>query len=226
MSTPSIARLGHIGIHVLDLEKQKAFYRDILGLTVSDEDPELGMVFMSSRPDDEHHELLLCRGRNVDDQARVVQQVSFRCNTLEDVVGFYRRFKEHGVKLDMIISHGNAIGVYGFDPEGNFWVTDPSSGVAVEINCRPERQDPPDRLLELAAKTGCLFAIDTDAHAPGQLDWLQSGCDRAEAAGLTADRVINTRPADQMAGNRASRASPTSSTSRGENRTSRGEIRT
>jgi catechol-2,3-dioxygenase len=127
MSTPSIARLGHIGIHVLDLEKQKAFYRDLLGLTVSDEDPELGMVFMSSRPDDEHHELLLCRGRNVDSHARVVQQVSFRCNTLEDVVGFYHRFKENGVKLDMIISHGNAIGVYGFDPEGNrfevYWNT-------------------------------------------------------------------------------------------------------
>jgi putative hydrolase len=78
-------------------------------------------------------------------------------------------------------------------------------GVAVEINCRPERQDPPDRLLELAARTGCLFAIDTDAHAPGQLDWLQSGCDRAEAAGITADRVINTRPADRMAGSQAGR---------------------
>ena len=45
-------------------------------------------------------------------------------------------------------------------------------GVAVEINCRPERQDPPDNLLRLAAEMGCMFAIDTDAHAPGQLDWL------------------------------------------------------
>ena len=52
-------------------------------------------------------------------------------------------------------------------------------GVAVEINCRPERQDPPDELLRLAAEMGCLFAIDTDAHAPGQLDWLDSGCARA-----------------------------------------------
>jgi len=51
-------------------------------------------------------------------------------------------------------------------------------GVAVEINCRPERSDPPDRLLKLAAETGCVFAIDTDAHAPGQLDWLDSGCAR------------------------------------------------
>ena len=59
-------------------------------------------------------------------------------------------------------------------------------GVAVEINCRPERQDPPDRLLSLAAEIGCLFAIDTDAHAPGQLDWLDSGCARAERHGIAA----------------------------------------
>jgi len=64
-------------------------------------------------------------------------------------------------------------------------------GVAVEINCRPERQDPPDRLLELAVRAGCLFAIDTDAHAPGQLDWIGSGCDRAEKFGVAVDRVIN-----------------------------------
>jgi putative hydrolase len=68
-------------------------------------------------------------------------------------------------------------------------------GVAVEINCRPERQDPPDDLLRQAAGAGCLFAIDTDAHAPGQLDWLDNGCERAERAGITPDRVLNTRTA-------------------------------
>ncbi len=67
--------------------------------------------------------------------------------------------------------------------------------VAVEINCRPERQDPPDDLLRQAADAGCLFAIDTDAHAPGQLDWLDNGCERAERAGITPDRVINARAA-------------------------------
>jgi len=70
--------------------------------------------------------------------------------------------------------------------------------VAVEINCRPDRQDPPDRLLQLAAHLGCLFAIDTDAHAPGQLDWVGSGCERAEAMGIEPDRVINTRSADRV----------------------------
>jgi putative hydrolase len=72
-------------------------------------------------------------------------------------------------------------------------------GVAVEINCRPERQDPPDRLLARAVALGCLFAIDTDAHAPGQLDWLDGGCRRAEAAGVPPDRVINTRSAAAVA---------------------------
>src|SRR5215469_15099142 len=71
-------------------------------------------------------------------------------------------------------------------------------GVAVEINCRPERQDPPDDLLGQAADAGCLFSIDTDAHAPGQLDWLDNGCERAERAGIAPDRVLNTRSAAEM----------------------------
>ncbi|MCP3803767.1 PHP domain-containing protein [Allokutzneria sp. A3M-2-11 16] len=66
-------------------------------------------------------------------------------------------------------------------------------GTAVEINSRPERLDPPMRLLRLAVEAGCEFAIDSDAHAPGQLDWLGYGCARAEAAGVTVDRVINAR---------------------------------
>jgi len=84
-----------------------------------------------------------------------------------------------------------------FDPERVFGACI-EHGVAVEINCRPERQDPPDRLLRIAAEMGCLFSIDTDAHAPGQLDWIGSGCLRAEAMGIEPDRVINTRGADAV----------------------------
>jgi putative hydrolase len=73
-----------------------------------------------------------------------------------------------------------------------------AEGVAVEINCRPERRDPPGRLLRLAASAGCVFAIDTDAHAPGQLDWQGNGTSRAEEYGITADRVINTLGADEL----------------------------
>jgi putative hydrolase len=65
-------------------------------------------------------------------------------------------------------------------------------GTAVEINSRPERLDPPKRLLSMAVETGCLFSIDTDAHAPGQLDWQVYGCERAEDCGVTPERVVNT----------------------------------
>jgi len=119
--------LGHVGIHVRDLEAQKVFFRDIVGLTVTDEDPEIGIVFMSARPDEEHHEFLLCGGRNVGDDARVVQQISFRCNSLEDILDYRQRFLEQDVKFDRIICHGNAVSIYFFDPEGNrcevYWDT-------------------------------------------------------------------------------------------------------
>ena len=64
--------------------------------------------------------------------------------------------------------------------------------VAVEINCRPERRDPPRQLMALALERGCLFAIDTDAHAPGQMAWQAYGCARAAESGVTAERVVNT----------------------------------
>jgi putative hydrolase len=70
--------------------------------------------------------------------------------------------------------------------------------VAVEINCRPERLDPPRRLLRRAVETGCRFAIDTDAHAPGQLDWQPYGCERAEECGVPVEAVVNTLPADEL----------------------------
>jgi putative hydrolase len=71
-------------------------------------------------------------------------------------------------------------------------------GTAVEINSRPERLDPPRRLLSLAVEMGCEFAIDTDAHAPGQLEWQAYGCDRAVECGVTPDRVVNARGADEL----------------------------
>ena len=71
-------------------------------------------------------------------------------------------------------------------------------GVAVEINSRPERRDPPADLLELARDVGCLFSIDSDAHAPGQLDFLVYGCERAEDAGIDPARIVNTWHRDEL----------------------------
>jgi putative hydrolase len=69
---------------------------------------------------------------------------------------------------------------------------------AIEINARPERLDPPKRLLRLAVEAGCRFSIDSDAHYPGQLAWLPNGCDRAAACGVAAGSIVNTMDADAL----------------------------
>jgi putative hydrolase len=79
-----------------------------------------------------------------------------------------------------------------FDPEIVFEACR-RFGVAVEINSRPDRLDPPKRLLRLAYEMGCTFSIDSDAHAPGQLDWQRFGCERAALCGIEPDRILNTR---------------------------------
>ena len=72
------------------------------------------------------------------------------------------------------------------------------AGVAIEINSRPERQDPPEDLLAEAIAAGCLFSIDTDAHAPGHLDFLGLGAERAAAAGVPVERIVTTWPVDDL----------------------------
>jgi putative hydrolase len=73
-----------------------------------------------------------------------------------------------------------------------------SRRVAVEINSRPERQDPPDELIAMALDAGCLFSIDSDAHAPGQLSLLDYGAERAERMGVPAERIVTTWPLDEL----------------------------
>ena len=84
-----------------------------------------------------------------------------------------------------------------FDPELVFAAC-AQFDTAVEINCRPERQDPPEDLLELAVEWDCHVAINTDAHAPGQLEWQAFGCDKAVRCGVDPDRIINTWTADEL----------------------------
>jgi putative hydrolase len=84
-----------------------------------------------------------------------------------------------------------------FDPEIVFEACR-QFDVAVEINSRPERLDPPKRLLRLAVEAGCLFAVDTDAHAPGQLEWQHYGCERAQACGVPVERIVNTWPESEL----------------------------
>ena len=94
-------------------------------------------------------------------------------------------------------------GTRGTRPESTFdahavFAACAAAGVAVEINSRPERQDPPDELIALALDQGCLFAVDSDAHAPGHLDFVRDGEARAVANGIPADRIVTTWPVDRV----------------------------
>jgi putative hydrolase len=84
-----------------------------------------------------------------------------------------------------------------FDPQTVFEACS-RTGTAVEINSRPERRDPPEDLLALALSLDCKMVVDTDAHAPGQLEWQQLGCEQAAAIGIPTDRIMNTLPLDDF----------------------------
>ncbi|MCP2280977.1 VOC family protein [Nocardia amikacinitolerans] len=162
---PSIAELGHVGIRCHDLTRQLEFYTRTLGLTVTDHDEKLGIWFLSARPDTEHHELLLASGRTAAPDVQLIQQVSFRCDSLESVIGYFRRFRAEGVRLDMVVSHGNAVGVYFYDPEGNrcevYWQTG------------------------LEARQPFVEHIDLDTDVDELLDRIHASVDRHGTTGFT-----------------------------------------
>jgi len=123
---PKVTSLGHLGFYVKDVERSVAFYRDILGLQVSDRSPR-GSVFMTAQDRlAEHHELLIAPGRQ-DGTANTIQQISFRCASLADVKDFYRLFMERKVPIQRIVTHGNTVSIYFEDPDGNtvevYWPT-------------------------------------------------------------------------------------------------------
>ncbi len=117
---PKVSGLGHVGIYVYDLMKQRDFYSRVMGLQIADEDIEgRGMVFMSAHPDEEHHEFVIMKGRTGDASAQVIQQLSFKVDSLAELKEFHTVFKDEGVEIQRTVSHGNAFGMYATDPEGN-----------------------------------------------------------------------------------------------------------
>ncbi|MBM3941780.1 MAG: glyoxalase [SAR202 cluster bacterium] len=117
---PKIDGLGHVGVYANDLMKMRDFYTRVMGLKIADEDLEgRGMTFLSSDPEYEHHEFVLMKGRAAPADAKVIQQISFKVASVDDLREFYLRLKKEGMKIDRTVSHGNALGLYFFDPEGN-----------------------------------------------------------------------------------------------------------
>ena len=115
----SVKQLGHVGLYCTDVHHSKDFYTRILGLTVTDEAPEGRIIFLSAQPEEEHHELALCPGRDVPPGAKVVQQVSFIVKDLATLKQFYHRLKQEGVRIRSVVSHGIAFAIYFYDPDDN-----------------------------------------------------------------------------------------------------------
>ncbi|MBX5492164.1 MAG: VOC family protein [Chloroflexi bacterium] len=122
---PRVLGLSHVGIFVRDLQRSKDFYSRILGLTVTDESDWI--VFLSAQPESEHHELALIAGREAPPGTAVVQQISFRVPSLADLREYYQRLVAEGVPIQRQTTHGIALGLYFYDPDGNpvevFWDT-------------------------------------------------------------------------------------------------------
>jgi catechol-2,3-dioxygenase len=140
-----VVGLGHIGLYVRDLERMTAFYRDFLGMKVTKQSPGRA-VFLSSDPQLVDHEIALMTGRAADqDNGQLIQQISMRVPSLDDLRTFKARIIESGFKIDQIVTHLSAIGCYFFDPEGNrtevFWLTGRPSWIMIGVPIDIDRPD-------------------------------------------------------------------------------------
>ena len=111
-----ISGLSHVGVFVKDLDEMTKFYCNTLGLTESHRNEDR-MVFLTADIEKEDHEVVLVRGRDGD--SKIIQQLSFRVGTIDDVRAFYQTFQETGVPIQQTVSHGAGASCYFYDPEGN-----------------------------------------------------------------------------------------------------------
>lgn len=122
-----VVGLGHIGLYVRDMDRMVAFYRDFMGMRVTKRNPQGRAVFLSADPEACDHEIALIQGRPEQEEPHLLDQISLRVETLDDLRDFHRRVRAEGLRLDRVLNHGSALGCYFFDPEGNrtevFWVT-------------------------------------------------------------------------------------------------------
>jgi DNA polymerase (family 10) len=71
-------------------------------------------------------------------------------------------------------------------------------GVAIEVNAQPERMDLDGAWVRKALRLGATLAINTDAHAPGQLDYLYLGIASARRGWAARADVLNALPLEEL----------------------------
>ncbi len=117
---PPTLKLGHVVLKMRDLDKAKAFYRDILGLKITEERGDFGVFFRFA---DYHHDIAIFK---VDDDAAApehnqvgLSHLALVADSLETVKAMYSRLVEHDVPIVRTVDHGVTKSVYFKDPEGN-----------------------------------------------------------------------------------------------------------
>jgi catechol-2,3-dioxygenase len=119
--TQPIAAFSHVGLHVTNLDRMMDFYTRVVGLVITDRGPLAGgpeLVFLSRDPD-QHHQIVLVTGRPAAATYNVVNQISFKLDSLADLKSMHARLRAEGIEQFRIVTHGNAWSIYFGDPEGN-----------------------------------------------------------------------------------------------------------
>src|SRR5438105_4389574 len=107
---PRVVGLGHIGIFVRDMPRMAAFYRDFLGMQVTKQSPDGRAVFLSSDPERVDHEIALMTGRPADEEPHLIQQISLRVQSYDDLREFHARLNRDGYRIERVVTHLSAIG--------------------------------------------------------------------------------------------------------------------
>ena len=179
--------LGHFGYFVKNLEVMKDFWGNFMGMTLTKSGD--GAAFYSANPQSVDHEIAIMQGRPEADDAHLIQQISLKVESLDDVRNFKRRAIEKGYKIDRLVTHASAIGLYFRDPEGNrvetFWLTGLPSwamiGVPIDID-RPDDEVMADvqRVWDVCRKVE--MGVTPDGELKDAIRRLREGQPVAQAA--------------------------------------------
>jgi catechol-2,3-dioxygenase len=115
--------IGHVLLRVLDLERSKKFYSEVLGFRVLEEDPEHGGTFMALEGQSHAIDLFAVKdleaARRQTPGVRGLGHVAFRVDSEEALRDAYTALRAHGVEVTRSIDHVSQKSVYFNDPDGN-----------------------------------------------------------------------------------------------------------
>ena len=141
--TPNV-QLTHVGVQVRDLDQMISFYQRTLGMVLTDRGEYYlgGEIAFLSRNPNEHHQFVIASGRKDDPETTPINQISFRVDSLEDLITYHKNLLADQVPIQRTITHGNAWSIYFFDPEGNRielycvtpWYVEQPYGIPIDLN--------------------------------------------------------------------------------------------